>query len=620
MIKLSSFRLLALMLVTLSVGFMTSCDKDDDEATSDKIQLLSFGPTGAKHGDTVKFIGTNLNKVTAIQFTGTNATVNQPDFKKQTSDNIFLLVPQTAEKGYVTLKTPEGDIVSKTQFNLDVLTTVTSITLQARPGQNVTIAGTYLNWVDRITFNRDKTVATFVSKTQTQLVVKVPDDAETGPLVLHYTGTDSNYVQTADTLKVTLPLTTSMSPNPVKPLTDLTITGTDLDLAKKVIFTDASTPVTTFVSQTATQLVVKVPETAKKGKLTLEAASGVRTTSSNDLNIVLPVITSLSPSPINLAANLTITGTDLDLVKKVIFSGVAPAVTTFVSQSTTQLVVKVPAGARIGKVTVETASTVQAVSGSDLDVILPTITAMAPNPIAPGSHLTVTGTKLDIVNSVTFENAAAVTSFVSQSPTQIIVAVPNGVLRGKITLGITNPTDTIKSAAILEISGAAPPPTVALPFYNDAVTSNWNGWLGGGWGGTKDLNNPSPVREGSKSCKIDYSGGWGSPFQLGGASISMTPYTTFKISIFGTAGTAGKKVNIVFNGNNTVANGIPAGSATSVCNFTITLGAEGQWNDYAIPFGNFSGGSTTTQLQEIWIQEYNGTGGFTIYVDAIGLN
>ncbi|HEX3165244.1 MAG TPA: hypothetical protein VHQ93_03235, partial [Chitinophagaceae bacterium] len=168
--------------------------------------------------------------------------------------------------------------------------------------------------------------------------------------------------------------------------------------------------------------------------------------------------------------------------------------------------------------------------------------------------------------------------------------------------------------------GAPPPPTVALPFYNDAITSNWNGWLGGGWGGTKDLNNPSPVREGSKSCKIDYSGGWGSPLQLGGASVSMTPYTTFKISIFGTAGTAGKKVNIVFNGNNTVANGIPAGSPTSVCNFTITLGAEGQWSDYAIPFANFSGGSTTTQLQEIWVQEYNGTGGFIIYIDAMGLN
>jgi len=620
MIKISSSRLLALMLFILSVGIITSCDKDDDEVTSDKIQLFSFGPTGAKHGDTIRFIGVNLNKVTAIQFTGTNATVNQSDFKTQTSDLIKVIVPQGAEQGYVTLKTPEGDIVTKTKFNLDVLTTVTSITAQARPGQNVTITGTFLNWVDRVTFSRDKTVDIFVSKTQTQLVVKVPDDAETGPLVLHYAGTDSNYVQTADTLKVTLPLTTSMSPNPVKPLTNVTITGTDLDLAKKVIFVGASAPVTTFVSQTATQLVVQVPNTAKKGKLTLEAASGVKTISSNDLDIVLPVITSFSPSPINLAADLTITGTDLDLVKKVIFSGVAPAVTTFVSQSTTQLVVKVPAGARKGKIKVEAASGVQTTSSGDLDVILPTIASMSPNPIAPGGQLTVTGTKLDIVNSVTFENAPAVTSFVSQSATQIIVAVPNGVLRGKITLGIINPTDTIRSADILEIIGAAPPPVVALPFYNDAITANWNGWLGGGWGGTKDLNNPSPVREGTKSCKIDYSGGWGSPLQLGGANISLSPYTTFKISIFGGAGTAGKKISIVFNGNNTVANGIPAGSATSVSNYTITLGAEGQWTDYAIPFPSFSAGSTTTTLQEIWIQEYNGTGGFTIYIDAMGLN
>ena len=44
-------------------------------------------------------------------------------------------------------------------------------------------------------------------------------------------------VETTDTLHVTLPLITGLSPNPVKHADELTITGTDLDLATKVYFT-----------------------------------------------------------------------------------------------------------------------------------------------------------------------------------------------------------------------------------------------------------------------------------------------------------------------------------------------------------------------------------------------
>jgi len=518
MIKLSSFKLLALTGIVLSIGFVASCDKDDDEVNSDKIQLLSFGPTGAKHGDTIQFIGTNLNKVTAIQFTGTNATVNQADFKKQTSELILVLVPQPAEKGYVTLKTPEGDIVSKTQFNIDVLTTVTSITAQARPGENVTITGTYLNWVDRITFERDKVVQTFVSKTQTQLVVKVPDDAQTGPLVLHYTGTDSNYVQTRDTLKVTLPVTTSLSPNPIKHQTNLTITGTNLDLARQILFNGVSTPVTTFVSQSATQIVVKVPAATTKGKVTLVAASGVQT-----------------------------------------------------------------------------------VSTVDLDVVLPAITGMTPNPVAPNSNLTVTGTNLDVVASVSFVGVpAAVTSFVSQTPTQLVVTVPAGALTGKVTFFVLNSTLNVKSSNDLAIIGSSVPPII---IYDDAITSAWTGpggWIGGGWGGTKDLNNTSPVRSGTKSCKISYVGDWGVPLQLGGSNISLAGYASLKVSIYGGTGSNGKNVNIGFN---------------EVDGKTVTL-IEGQWIDFTIPLNQISAVTTLTHL---YIKKYTAGSDFIIYIDDLGL-
>ena len=599
MIKLSSFKLLALISIVLSIGIVTSCDKDDDEVTSDKLQLLSFGPTGAKHGDTILFIGNKLDKVTAIQFTGTNATVNQADFKKQSSRLIALLVPPAAEKGYVTLKTPEGDIVSKTQFNLDVLTGVTSITAQARPGQNVTITGTYLNWVDRVTFSKDKTVTAFVSKTQTQLVVKIPDDAETGPLILHYTGTDSNFVQTADTLKVTLPLTTTMSPNPVKPLTDLTITGTDLDLTKKIIFTGVSSPVTTFVSQSATQLVVKIPETAKKGKLTLEAASGVKTTSSNDLDIVLPNTTGLSPNPINLAANLTITGTDLDLVKKVIFSGVAPAVTTFVSQSTTQLVVKVPAGARDGKVKLEAASTVQTTSSNDLDIVLPAITGLSPSPIDPGQDLTITGTGFDVVTSVVFLNVPAVTSFVSQSATQIVVKVPNGALKGKVAVGVSNPSDTVQSSDILEITGLPPLADFTFPIYTDAAQNGFQDWS---YTATHDFANTENVRQGTKAIKAIYGGNTyqGITFH-NGSTLSTSGYTKLEFSVFAEASLNGKKLQVVTNGN--YSGSVPQ----------VTL-VGGEWTTFSVTLSSMG---SPTGISEIVLQSAGFTG--TVYIDHVGL-
>jgi hypothetical protein len=228
MIQLSYKRLLALICFVLSISMLASCKKDNDDTTDDgTVQLLSFGPTGAEHGDTLRFFGKNLNKVTEVLFTGNGASVKQNEFKQQTKEEILLLVPEAAERGYVTLKTPIGDVQSKTMFNLNVTSniTVASITERARPGANITLTGSYLNWVKGITFARDKVVTTFVSQSFDKLVVTVPEDAQTGPLIVNYAGTDSADMETADTLKVALPVATTFSPNPVKHADNVTITG-----------------------------------------------------------------------------------------------------------------------------------------------------------------------------------------------------------------------------------------------------------------------------------------------------------------------------------------------------------------------------------------------------------
>ena len=238
----------------------------------------------------------------------------------------------------------------------------------------------------------------------------------------------------------------------------------------------------------------------------------------------------------------------------------------------------------------------------DLDISLPAVTSFAPNPVDPGANLTIDGTNLNLVTSVRFENAAAVATFISQTATQIVVKVPMGVARGRITLGVLNSTLTVLSTNILEITGAAPPPVIALPFYSDAVTTNWNGWVGGGWGGTSNYANAAPVREGTRSIAINYVGGYGSPVQLGGGTVSLAAYSTFKISIFGAPGSAGKRMTLGINGVNGRA--------------VITI-VEGRWTDYSFPISSIT---SATTLTEIWVQEYSGTGSFTVYVDAVGLN
>ena len=102
-------------------------------------------------------------------------------------------MPEETEKGYVTLKTSSGDIKSKTQFNIGIAATVSSITDVARPGEKITIKGNYLNWVTSVTFADGKVVDTFENQSINELVVTVPVDAQTGTLVLAYGGTDSEY-------------------------------------------------------------------------------------------------------------------------------------------------------------------------------------------------------------------------------------------------------------------------------------------------------------------------------------------------------------------------------------------------------------------------------------------
>lgn len=514
------YKLRALLLVCLlvSVGVFTSCSDDEDVVNTGQVELLSFGPSGVMHGEKIKFIGRNLNKVESIEFEG--ATVARAQFTAQTSEMIELVVPAAAEQGRVVLKLAGGEeITSKTILSFEVPVTVESITGEAKPGTDITIVGTNLNWVDSLQFGTNPAmIKNFVSKSPTELVVTVPMDAKTSSLILYTGGTNPLVIETEQELTVYVPEATAISPATLKHGENLTITGTNLDLVKEVIFTGVGTAkATTFVTQTETELVVTVPDNASAGPLVLVAFS-------------------MEESP------------------------------------TTQ----------------------------SITVVLPAITGMTPNPVDPGANLTINGTNLDLVKSVNFTGGASVSTFISQSPSRIVLKMPTtDILNGAVTL-ITTRDYSVATGQSLTINIDRPPYYI----YNDALNAEWQLW--GGWGkSAEDMNNTEFVSRGSKAIKVSFNDAYGAlQFHPTNPKV-FDGYTTVVLHVRGTVDS-----RVALQVKNA------AGAQLSDAAFDVKAG---EYRRIEIPISSLgTAAELANGITEFYVKNY-GTNPNTIYVDDIEL-
>jgi hypothetical protein len=282
--KYSAIVLIQSIILLIVSSLLISCSDENEEGS--EVQLLSFGPTGARHGETIKFIGHNLNQVTSIEFVG--VTVDKSTFTNQTPELIELLIPQGAEEGSVILKTTSGDIISKTVLSFNVVVTISSLPAEVKPGTSMTITGEFVNWIKEVWFTDGIVVDEFISKSVNELVLQVPMNAQTGPLVFVAGGTKPEEIDSEENLAVTLPGITSISPTTIEHGENLTITGTDLDLVSGILFKGSDNAVTDFVSQTKNEIVVTIPNFVNKGKISAVAFSGVKVESSDVLVIPLP--------------------------------------------------------------------------------------------------------------------------------------------------------------------------------------------------------------------------------------------------------------------------------------------------------------------------------------------
>jgi RNase P/RNase MRP subunit p29 len=440
-IKFRNWALLFATICVVGAGLLfTSCEGKEEEDT--RVVLQSFGPMPIARGAELKFIGLNLDRVTAVILP---ENISITSFTKKEARLLTLTVPQEAVPGYVVLKTPDGDITTKTMIGFSEPVSIAGFTpATVKAGDELTITGDYLNLVKEVILTDRITVAEddFISHSRTEIKLTVPAEAQTGKIAVSNGDEEPIIVYSASTLTVTLPAFTTVTPNPVKAGTNLTIAGTNLDLVLSVRLGGGKViEAGDFVSHSATQIVLAVPADTKDGKVILVPASGVEVSTETDLVMVVPTL-SVTPVTLKNGADITVTGTNLDLIDHVIFGGNKQG-TIKAGGTATQILVTVPDDAVDGVVTFVTKADKE-VAGPNLTMIVPAFSSFSPTSARANTTITISGTDLDLVTKVIFtgdlEGAIG-----ARTETSLAVTVPVGARTGKITIETKNGTRVVSA-------------------------------------------------------------------------------------------------------------------------------------------------------------------------------
>ncbi|MDQ9813972.1 hypothetical protein RFZ01_05970, partial [Acinetobacter pittii] len=102
-----------------------------------------FGPSPVARGGELRFHGSGMDQVTAVVVPG---CADITDITVISDKEIRIVVPQDAQPGQVILKTPAGDITTKTELTfLEPISIENFAPTVVLPGKELTIEGEYLN-------------------------------------------------------------------------------------------------------------------------------------------------------------------------------------------------------------------------------------------------------------------------------------------------------------------------------------------------------------------------------------------------------------------------------------------------------------------------------------------
>jgi hypothetical protein len=466
-----------IMMATVSLS-LCSCGEDDLDTNqyAGGFSLNAYGPNPCTRGGVLRFVGSNLDQTASVSIPGVDPMTNFEIKRSGVPSEIWVTVPKDGpEPGKVTLTAKDGTILTTPQnvYYQEGVEFTSFSPATVMPGDTLTISGEYLYLINMVEFSEGVRVSKddFISQDRYTIKVSVPDSARTGKVNLYtvdlttdpdndeyevFESEDALEVGTASVTSVASPRGTAEAQGTLtaKAGETITITGNYFNLVSSIKTGDASGSLGEYefsdfqVSDDGKTLTFTLPDKATDGDINLVCRSGVEVPVGT-LVTVAPSNLKASPSPVKNGGQLTITGSDLDVVESVTLPNVSGSVDAVISASSI-VIRSVPAAAQEGYITLTMKNGKTATVAYTL--VKPVVTAYSPSTVSAGAALTVTGTNLDLVESLTFKGSESTSAVsVSDDGTSLTTTVPMDAQTGDVTLNLKNgSTVTASSIAIAE--------------------------------------------------------------------------------------------------------------------------------------------------------------------------
>ena len=425
--------------VVVNDGHGTTKTASFNETVRSVPKVTTLTPAAATVGTTITIRGMGLTDSSLVTFAGGAEAVPT----SVTATSLQVVVPAGALTGILSVTNPAGSGNSATAFK--AVPRITSLT----PDDGVvtttvvTIAGTTFTGASAVRFGSVAVApGNFAVVDDSTITANVPATAVTAPVSITTPG--GTATSPAPFVVIKAPTITSFTPAVGAEGTVVTLKGTNLASVTGVTINGLSAGPVTVVSPTSVR--VTIPTGATTGRLAVVNPAAGPVTSATDFRVA-PRIVSVSPAQATPGTIVTLAGATFGGATSVKFGAVAALSFTVVSNNS--ITATVPAAAISGRVTVTTPAGTASSPADFIVIRAPTISSFTPATGPIQTSVTVNGTNLASVTSVSFNDTMA-SSVTILSPTSLRAVVPASATSGKIT--VVGPAGQVLSAGSFAVT------------------------------------------------------------------------------------------------------------------------------------------------------------------------